>query len=492
MAIVFSVLLAGMGAFVLAYFPSREARANVEDFNERAAAVTNVMATALGPAVEFDDPDNAASILKWLSTTSDARFGLARRADGALLAVWKPDAVPSGQAWGRVLAFEVSHDLLVVTIPIAATGGTLHVGFSRVKLVAENTATRHTVMLVVAIVLAIGVLATMVLARFLVRPIRSITRTAERIARGEITELPDVSSTIEIEEMARSLRAMIERIHEASQTELVRASRQAGMAEVATGVLHNVGNVLTSVNVTVELLRERVEELPVAKIGRLHELLSAQTTGTFDAKRLDAAVKFVAIVGDAFAKSQRQVQDDLVTLRGHIDHIKRVVAMQNAYARLRSAAEPTRVADVLAEAVEMGCPPQRRGDIAIDIDVAADLDAPVNLDRHRLLQIVVNLVSNARDAVLEGTSTHRIALLAARADNRLRIRVVDSGVGIAPALAARIFSAGVTSKPHGHGYGLHSSALAAREIGGSLSCSSEGEGRGATFVLELPIEEVHA
>jgi C4-dicarboxylate-specific signal transduction histidine kinase len=264
------------------------------------------------------------------------------------------------------------------------------------------------------------------------------------------------------------------------------------MAEVATGVLHNVGNVLTSVNVTVELLRERMDELPVAKMARLHELLSAQTTGSFDAKRLDAAVKFVGILGDAFTKGQKQAQDDLVTLRGHVDHIKRVVAMQNAYARLRSAAEPTRVADVLVEAVEMGCPPLRRGDISIDVDVAADLDGAVNVDRHRMLQIVVNLVTNARDAVLAHAGAHRIVILAARKEDRLRVRVVDSGVGIAPALAARIFGAGVTSKPHGHGYGLHSSALAAREIGGSLTCTSEGEGQGATFVLELPIEEIRA
>jgi C4-dicarboxylate-specific signal transduction histidine kinase len=171
--------------------------------------------------------------------------------------------------------------------------------------------------------------------------------------------------------------------------------------------------------------------------------------------------------------------------------VKRVVSMQNAYARIRSATEPTRMGDVISEAIEISCPPNRRGNIEIDVSVDSSLTATsVMADRHRILQILVNLVSNARDAVQAHGGTQRIAIAAERDGARIHLRVIDSGVGISPDLAAKIFGAGVTSKANGHGYGLHSSALGARQMGGSLECTSAGTGKGATFTLTIPFEEL--
>jgi signal transduction histidine kinase len=497
MALLFSVLLAAIGVFMLAFFPARMASQAQTDAEERATSVAQVMSTALGPAVEFDDPENASSILQWLVATHDAKFGLVRRADGKMLAVWRPDDVPKQHAWGSAINVEVADDLLYVTLPIASTGGMLDVGFSLEHLRQERDQMRRTVGLTVLLVVAIGVLATMGLAAYLLRPVRTLTKTALQISRGELPpELPDVAGADEIMELAAALRAMLERIHESSQHELLAASRQAGMAEVATGVLHNVGNVLTAVNVTIEVLRERLEQHPLDRIFRLRDLLAQQVaTGKVDLVHVDAAVSYLQVLGDTLDKGRARARADYHTLAGHIDHIKRVVAMQNAYARVRSAAEPTRVGEVFAEAVEIACSPERRGDIAIETTVAADLIATsVMADRHRILQIVVNLVSNARDAVQSHDraphNTQRISLAADRDGNSLRVRVTDSGIGIAPELAAKIFGAGVTSKADGHGYGLHSSALAARQMGGTLVCTSDGKGKGATFTLTIPFEEL--
>jgi signal transduction histidine kinase len=344
-------------------------------------------------------------------------------------------------------------------------------------------------------VVAIGVLATMLLAKYLMRPIRALTRTALEISRGELPpELPDVTATDEIMQMVAALRAMLERINEVSQQELLRASRQAGMAEVATGILHNVGNVLTAVNVTVEMLRERTQALPLARVRRLHELLAAALDGgAVDAAKISAAVQFVEVVADSLARGRDDSMKQIETLAGHVDHIKRVVSMQNAYARLRSAAEPTRITDVIEEAREIGCPPERRQGLAFDIEIADDIaTSSVLVDRHRVLQILVNLISNARDAVHAHDGAKRISIAAERAGDWLRLRVTDTGVGIAPELAQRIFGAGVTTKANGHGYGLHSSALSARQMGGSLECASNGAGHGATFTLSIPIESLEA
>lgn len=491
MALLFSVLLAGIGVFMLAFFPARMASQAQTDAEERASSIVHVMSTALVPAIEFDDPENASSILQWLAATPDARFGLVRRDNGKMLAVWRPDAVPANHAWSSRDRVSIAGDLLLVTMPIASTGGVLDVGFSLQHLTAERNEMRKTVGLTVLLVVTIGVLATMALAAYLLRPVRALTKNALAISRGEgPAELPHVRGADELKELADALRAMLERVHERGQQELLAASRQAGMAEVATGVLHNVGNVLTAINVTVDLMRERLESHPHDRIHRLRDLLAASIDGgTVDIARVRTAVKYLEVLGETFDKARERVRADFQTLANHVDHVKQVVSMQNAYARLRSAAEPTRIADVIAEALQIGCP--CRDDIAVDVSVDESLvAASVMADRHRVLQILVNLVSNARDAVKSQPGARRIAIAAERDGKRIHIRVIDSGVGIAPELAAKIFGAGVTSKAKGHGYGLHSSAFAARQMNGSLECSSPGPGKGATFTLTIPFEEL--
>jgi C4-dicarboxylate-specific signal transduction histidine kinase len=114
---------------------------------------------------------------------------------------------------------------------------------------------------------------------------------------------------------------------------------------------------------------------------------------------------------------------------------------------------------------------------------------PVKLDRHRLLQILVNLLSNARDALISSETPDKkltISIRPATEKERLLLQVMDNGIGIAPENAKRLFTQGFTTKKEGHGFGLHISALAATEMGGQLTCSSPGPGQGATFTLELP------
>ena len=487
MVVVFSCLLAAIGLFMVVFFPARMARQAHADAEARAASIAQVMSTALGPALEFDDPENASTILAWLASTRDARFGMVRDADGPLIAAWHPDAIPQRVAWPTEFSIESTDDILIVTTPIqglAGGRGTLHVGFSLEQLVIERDKTRRTVALTTAFVLGLGILATMLLAAFVVRPIRTLTRTARRISLGEMpAELPTVAGGgTEVARLADALRAMLERIHEVSQRELLSASRHAGMAEVATGVLHNVGNVLTSVNVAVEMLRERLDAMPFDRLRRLHELLTAAlATGSVERERVAAAAQYVAVVTEALDRGRGDALRDVGVLGGHIDHIKRVVAMQNAYARLRSVVETTHIPTLLDETVEIACPPSKRGDLELELDIAPSLVADhLMIDRHRVMQIVVNLVSNARDAVRSGTSPRRIRVAAAVEDGSLAIRVTDSGVGIPADLLKRIFSAGFTSKSDGHGYGLHSSSLAARQMGGSLEVASAGQDRGAT------------
>jgi C4-dicarboxylate-specific signal transduction histidine kinase len=109
------------------------------------------------------------------------------------------------------------------------------------------------------------------------------------------------------------------------------------------------------------------------------------------------------------------------------------------------------------------------------------------VDRHEVLQILTNVLTNARHAIQQtGRTDQRVHVDVARSQGRIRLSVRDNGVGVAPGHLTRIFQHGFTTKPHGHGFGLHASANTARLLGGSLTCASDGPDRGATFTLEIP------
>ena len=319
------------------------------------------------------------------------------------------------------------------------------------------------------------------------RPLRKLTITARDIARGaRPPQIRTVAGGLEVVQMTDALGTMLDRLNEANR-QLVQASRHAGMAEVATGVLHNVGNILTSVNVAIELVNERVGALPIDRV-RAPASCSAGARGwRSSSPRSSTPASATSPRSPTRLDADRTaVLADMTTLRGHVDHVNRVVSMQNAYARVGGVTEPTRVSTLIDEAVALGCPDPERHGVAITKRVG-DEDG-VQLDRHRVLQILVNLIANARDSIAghDGSATDD-------GDRGVDRRSIVGSRSASPIAAAgsrrrqllRIFSAGFTTKPKGHGYGLHSSALAAEQLGGTLRCASAGLGQGACFVLRV-------
>ena len=112
------------------------------------------------------------------------------------------------------------------------------------------------------------------------------------------------------------------------------------------------------------------------------------------------------------------------------------------------------------------------------------------LDRARILQVLVNLISNAKFAMGDLASGELTLRVEMAGEARLRFAVQDQGEGIPPDNLTRMFAHGFTTRKGGHGFGLHGSALAAREMGGTLTAASDGPGRGATFTLEVPVMQV--
>jgi signal transduction histidine kinase len=166
-------------------------------------------------------------------------------------------------------------------------------------------------------------------------------------------------------------------------------------------------------------------------------------------------------------------------------HIKNIVARQRSYAHATPHRERLDMSELLDDALKIGEESFARHGIELVKEYGAVPE--VVTDRHKVMEIVVNLIANARHAIEETGRGGRIIVRLQARDQSLAIDVADTGVGIAAENLARIFQHGFTTKKDGHGFGLHSSANSATELGGSLAVVSDGPGGGATFTLQLPL-----
>jgi two-component system, NtrC family, sensor kinase len=286
----------------------------------------------------------------------------------------------------------------------------------------------------------------------------------------------------------------------AAQQRLMEMSRHAGMAEVATGVLHNVGNVLNSVNVSATIVATKIQESRLSHLVQLSEMLRAHAedlpaflTSDPKGKRIP---DYLMRLGDHLNSERQIILQELDLLTGHIGHIKEIVATQQSYAKVSGVTEIIPITDLVEDAIRIVKPGLDRHGIGLEREY--EQTPPASIDKHSVLQILLNLLRNSKQALDDkhrdpDKSRKRIRIVIQRhGEDRVRIMVADNGVGIPAENLTRIFSHGFTTRRDGHGFGLHSGANAARQMGGSLWAESEGAGQGASFTLELPVNRKEA
>ncbi len=275
------------------------------------------------------------------------------------------------------------------------------------------------------------------------------------------------------------------------QNEFMEMSRKAGMAEVASGVLHNVGNVLNSVNVSATLAADKIRSFRIARVEQAADLMAAHAedfagfAASEKGKQLPAYLKKLA---QHLVEEQQSVVGELVSLRKNVEHIKEIVAMQQSLAKASGVVEPVNIIELMEDALQVSRSSLENHKVSVDRDFRCDRE--VTIDKHKLLQIVINLMRNAKQSCVESGRVEKWIKVKTlnSGPNTFKIAVEDNGVGIPPENITRIFSQGFTTRQNGHGFGLHSAANAARELGGRISVSSEGQNLGATFTIELPVK----
>jgi signal transduction histidine kinase/integral membrane sensor domain MASE1 len=303
------------------------------------------------------------------------------------------------------------------------------------------------------------------------------------VQRGK-AELRQANDELEhrVEERTRELQQ--------AQARLVDTAREVGMSEVASNVLHSVGNVLTSAVINLETMYRAVGASRISGLTRATTLLLEHREHLADflapGARGSHLPDYLSAVADELMGQQTRLLEDLEAMGRHIEHIRAVVHVQQNYARTALMTDEYDLAQLIDDSLRIQLAALQRHGVSVQRELSP---VPrVKVDKHKVLQILVNLISNAKDALdaaPEGTRNLSVRL---SADGKLaRIEVRDNGRGIAPEVRAKLFVHGFTTRKDGHGFGLHTSALAAQLLGGRLTLESEGLGKGAVATLELPL-----
>jgi PAS domain S-box-containing protein len=287
------------------------------------------------------------------------------------------------------------------------------------------------------------------------------------------------------------LKRAQEELHQTNE-KLLEASRKAGMAEVATDVLHNVGNVLNSINVSTSVITEKIKDSEVANLEKVVSILNEHTNdlGMFltENPRGKKIPLYLMEVSKVLINEQAETLGILRKLSDNVQHIKDVITAQQSYAKVSGLEVTASISGLVEDAIQINSAGlQRHGTRLVrEFEQLGE----VKINKQKVLQILVNLISNAKYALSDSKKEEKIVTVRIykRREDRFRIEVADNGIGISRENLTKIFSHGFTTKEHGHGFGLHSSALASKEIGGSLTVRSDGPEKGATFTLELPFK----
>lgn len=498
-------------------------------FERELKTLAQIMADNCATALAFSDAKTANEVLSPLAVKPEIRHAAVLGKDGQEFASFGSRGNGAPPQLSDPIGMMDEGSVWMIIQPVIFDGERIGTFYMQVEYAQRQRELQRLYLSVTGGVLATSlvlvVLLTMKLQEFITRPIRLLARASEVVARErDYSVRVERASQDELGQLTGAFNEMLARIQEQASAlhsarselqrqvialeaeiterkaaearvadlnrQLVETSRQAGMAEVATGVLHNVGNVLNSVNIAASTVVDKLRASKVVSLSKAVGLMDehSQNLGTFllsdpQGQRLPGYFrKLSAILTDENATVRAELQQ----LCKNIEHIKEIVGMQQSYARATGFLEDVSPESLVDDALDLNRASFDRHRIRLIKKIHPVPN--VRVDKHKVLQILTNLVQNAKHAIEDAAQVDPlISISVSQVDERVRIDIHDNGIGIPPENLTRIFQHGFTTKKNGHGFGLHSGANAAQEMGGVLVADSQGVHHGATFTLELPI-----
>lgn len=291
----------------------------------------------------------------------------------------------------------------------------------------------------------------------------------------------NITNRIETEEALRS-----------AQKELVSTAHRAGMAEIATGVLHDVGNLLNSVNVSAEIIRDCANseaQGAMELLGGLLEENAHDLPGFFANDERGAQIPgFISQIRETLQHDLQQLQEEAIHLRNKISTINDAITTQQQYAKTGLFMEEVNLPLVIEDAISL-----QKGSITRhDMTIIKNFNQipTIRVQKSKLIHALVNIITNAKDAMTLTPANKRTLEIELGSDEgSVYCRITDNGEGISEENLEKIFTHGFSTKTTGHGFGLHSSANFMAEMGGQMIAESDGIGKGATFTLLFPLNK---
>lgn len=364
-------------------------------------------------------------------------------------------------------------------------------------------------------------LAAIVLTRSLVRDTRALHDAVHLVANGDLNqeillsglgckEFAGLAASFnimterlrqtreELDEYSRSLEdKVVERTRDLKEAQaiLLRQAHEAGMAEMAVGVLHNIGNAITPAKVVSSVLLKNITESPL-KTKLAPSLLALEkylrhTVEIADPEK-ERLLRIVEILPTAIAEEYDSIAGELKKIRAKHEHIENIIGLQMRYARIADTIEPVDMNSVAHDALNMLADTIKKRDVQVEVDFSRV--PPVRVEETRLLQVLVNLIKNGYEAMdtMVGSKERKLVIKSSLEKGRqpmVQLSVADNGCGFSEEEKKNFFTFGYTTKNTGSGFGLHTCANYLKANNGSIEASSKGPGQGATFVVRLPAWE---
>jgi signal transduction histidine kinase len=517
------IIMSTCGSILLlasvALYISESAKAEAQSVRE-ISALARIIGHNAAAAAAFNDREAGARVLAALETRLEIEGACLMLANGQHVSALdrSDEHDPAAEELLRYGYREEFEDILFAT-PVLLDGTQVGTLFLRAELGPAQRALLQRSLRTSAVVLVVSLLLAFVFARrfqrLITTPIlhlagivREVAQNgdyslqATKIGSDEVGALTDafndmldqirtrdaalIEAQDRLEERVAERTEELEEIHR----QLVEASRRGGMAEIATNVLHNVGNVLNSVNVSASLVSDNIKKSKTASLGKVAALLQEHESDLAgflgNDPRGQQLPAYIASLSAHLLAGQEAAVREMELLQRNIDHIKEIVSMQQSYAKVSGVREVVEIRALVEDSVRMNLGALSRHRVRLEREFE---DVPtIELEKHKVLQILVNLLRNAKYACDETNELDKqVTVRVAARERHIEVSVIDNGVGIPAENLVRIFTHGFTTRESGHGFGLHSGALAAKEMGGFLHVHSAGLGHGATFTLGLPL-----
>ena len=282
--------------------------------------------------------------------------------------------------------------------------------------------------------------------------------------------------------------AILDRL-ESSYKRLVEQAHRKGMANIVSGALHNVANILNSINTSVQLVMDLVKNSPLNDFISANELLESNLENIEEfilknekgRKLMQYYTKLKAPITDY----RSQLMEHIERLLKNIYAIEDIIAAQSNYTSNRQMLDELDIVMLIEDALLMNSVILQKKQIQVVRNYCENLTKPL-VQKTKLLHVLVNIINNASESMLDVPEGNRILTITVDQDDKFEyIKISDTGRGIPGEFLGRIFEYGFTTKEDGHGFGLHTCAGYMAEMGGKLWAESEGAGKGATFVIRL-------